>query len=85
MKKLFALLTIVLFTSCEEAGVKNPVGDKEFLIQVDSVKYKIKNVNFGEGLGSIYIMVPESSKVSLPRPIGFSDGDGGLKTIIKVK
>ncbi len=84
MKKLLTLLFLITLLSCEDAGVKNPTGDQDFIIIVDSVRFKIKDVNFGKGNGSIYIMVPESSNVELPKSINFQSGED-RKTIIKVK
>ena len=83
MKKLLAILLLVTLLSCEDAGVKNPGGDQDFIIIVDGVRYKVKDVRFGGGNG-IYIMVPESSKVELPKSINFQSGDD-RKTVIKVK
>ena len=86
MRRLFIGIFFIFLLSCDGPGVKNPTGDKEFIVQVDSVRYKIKSINFGDGIGNIYIMVPEKSVVTLPESILLpADGEGNRKTLIKVK
>ena len=86
MKKLVIGLFLLSLLSCDGPGVKNPTDGGEFIVQVDSVRYKIKSVSFGDGIGNIYIMVPEKSTVTLPQSILLpGDADGNRKTLIKVK
>jgi hypothetical protein len=82
MKKIL-IFSLFLF-SCDPPSITDPDEKKEFIIQVDSTRYKIKNINLGRGIGNIYVMIPESSKIFIPS-IGIKIDTESIKTIIKIK
>jgi len=86
MKKLLLSTAIVLsLASCGPASMKEITNDGEPVkIQVDQNTYRVVRVSLGEGQGTIYLMVPDSSKVTIPISIGFHEGKTN-PTVIKVK
>lgn len=89
-KKVYLALIVGIFISSCKPGVSNPstnlIGkDPDFIVQVDSIKYKIKRIDLGNAGGSFYIMVPANSEVKLYQDLPQSIGYGKSQTIIKIR